>query len=892
MLRFYNDHSVRFLTLIVIFFTFPFLVWAKVSIENQNFNTYNRMNIFIDRKELIQIQKASNIIHIKSLDDDLLSDLYKKLNNKSYDSKYIKGIELEDNIKSDTVATKVIKILLTSEYVEVFIFFKDSERKYVLDFWQSEIVKKNISLKKQNSNNSIIKPKINKNSRSISSIAKKVIPNKKIIKVVPKVKLYRDFRYGAAFVWDYSPYAPKFRNLLNLDSKTPEYYYPIKNRKYEDNDKEAHLQLSINLFRKKKWGLMYKSLKLYKDKYKEDQNSEYIEYLKANAILRNNFKAQDKSAVKMANNMLHNIADLTDDYELKKGILKYFSSYYIKFNNSIEGLKNAKKLYVITKTNFDIEESSLALKFIFYNLSKLNQIDSINQLTEEKTVQKLLSKQDLIGYKTYVLLKLKKSEEIIKLYEKNKKTFVGVLHPMLLYNVAEAYFRNADYEKALKLYDKFASDYSYDVHASKARLRIALGYELLDKNIDQTLELYRNAINRSQQDKIGYEARLRYVALRSIRKIKITEKDREVRVFIEGLDKKVISKDKNLKKLLWLVRMRSYIADKNWRHALTYLNALPLNSMSPEYVKVFEADGADVVYGIMLYNFKKADYSRVVRFWEIYKNKYINKVAMDSYLNFITCKSLLKLGLHKAFDDNYERFYKLRGMPEKSYPSWSEITKLPNKELLLNELQLIKNIDLENWDLVNKNIATILKRFPKYENIEFYRGFLQFKNKKYSNSVKHFERFLSRTNKIPMDVNDIAELINMYTEAIYKTGNIDKFKKTAHALLVDTDKVGSENEYMTRVKQRLGYLLIETMVGDDKKMFDLEMESIRFLKVYPESIYKARISYLLGSILVSNGKIEEGKKVLNKIIKDNVSAVHIKELAQLELSLLNLRDKI
>lgn len=57
------------------------------------------------------------------------------------------------------------------------------------------------------------------------------------------------------------------------------------------------------------------------------------------------------------------------------------------------------------------------------------------------------------------------------------------------------------------------------MQAPFARLRLALGYELLDRDAAETLVLYRNAIDRSTDPAARYEAKLRYVAPKSCQKI-------------------------------------------------------------------------------------------------------------------------------------------------------------------------------------------------------------------------------------------------------------------------------------------------------------------------------------------------------------------------------------
>ena len=85
-------------------------------------------------------------------------------------------------------------------------------------------------------------------------------PNKVIAKtemeldkeVEDSKKPFRDFRYGATIMWDYDPIIPMYKGVVNLKTKIPEVFYSIANRDFKKSEQEAHLQLTINLYRKKK----------------------------------------------------------------------------------------------------------------------------------------------------------------------------------------------------------------------------------------------------------------------------------------------------------------------------------------------------------------------------------------------------------------------------------------------------------------------------------------------------------------------------------------------------------------------------------------------------------------------------------------------------------------
>ena len=51
------------------------------------------------------------------------------------------------------------------------------------------------------------------------------------------------------------------------------------------------------------------------------------------------------------------------------------------------------------------------------------------------------------------------------------------------------------------------------------------------------------------------------------------------------------------------------------------------------------------------------------------------------------------------------------------------------------------------------------------------------------------------------------------------------------------------------------------------------------------------MNYLLGRAYVNNEKLDEGKKVLNSLLKDDKVEDHIKEMAKSELALIKIKEK-
>jgi TolA-binding protein len=928
---------------------------AQALLDQEKATTYLRWNLFTGRDQL-QLSKVGNKVVIKTLNTELFNNLKNELADVKLDPSYLNKIEFKDNSTSGNAANAMsVEIELKNENVEMFSFYRERDKKYVVDFWtdnkdavslnnaavlkptegsvdanelekvtpvrssknvtkieitQKPAVEPHIIAAKSKTQISV--PKENALPKADIALEKKVEedkvltsfvvdPNRVIQKSSAELdaeeenskKPYRDFRYGATFVWDYDPIVPAYKQLVNLKTKIPEIFYPIANRQIQKGEKESHLQLTINLYRKKKWGLMYKSMKLFEEKYGATTEWELNEYIKANAILRENVDVPNPELFKNALSMLSNLSEKTTNYELKKGIYKYLLSYYIENNESLKILQLAKTYYAGTRDNFDFEESIIPAEAMLNSLAKLGQIDKIKELSQEKTMKKILPAQLLLAYQSYAYLRGGDLESIIKLYETNKLALAKPIDPVIMYNTAEAYFRLGRFQEAMVLFQDFTKNYSYEYVASNSYLRAALCSDLMDKNYDETLALYKKAIDTSVDGQVSYEARVRYVAFRSVRKRVLSPQDLEVRIFLEQ-DKNSTGPDKNLLKLLQQVRLRTLIVDGKFKEALSYLTLIPTVSMAKIDARIFDGDGAEIVYGIIADFYKKSEYSQVIKAWQTYKDKYLDKVAMDPYMNFVVGSSYVKLGLYKGFDDVYAAFESLKDTPNRTFPIWVDRSQELKASDLLAELVIVKNINLKNWDLVGKNITAFEKRLPNYNKTNYYKGLISFNQKDYKGAVSNLENFFSKQDqRIIYDPSDVADMIRAYTDSIYELGQTDKFLKVSAAILNDTNSFGTDNAYIQNVRERIAYLGIEITSGKGTAINYMLFEKMinDFKKTYPKSVYTGRVNYVLGQALVANQKVKEGREIFTNLVNDTTTSQYLKELAKSELSLMNLKDR-
>lgn len=925
---FYRVVNILTVLTVVILFSAK-IAYAENHLEQEKTSTYLRWNLFSARDQL-QFSKKGSIVSITTLNEDLFKTIKEEAASLKIEDSYIKKIsfiEKEANSHSQSV-----EIELKNDSVEMFSFYREREKKYVMDFW---IDGDTVSLGKAALQRPVdilpplpqtdeqVKPTIVKKQKVIAK-SKEKNEEEKIVEKVKEDKVlssmivdpgkvngkseieiqseeasskksYRDFRYGATYIWDYDPIVPSYRPQVNLKTKIPELFYPIANRDIKKGEKESHLQLTINLYRKKKWGLMYKSIKLFQQKYGAKAEWELVEFLKINAILRENLDSPQPDLFKSAFSMLNNLVEKTDNYELKKAINKYLLSYYMEKNEHLKILQISKEYYASTRDSFDFEESAIPAEAMLNSLAKLGQVEKIQELSEEKTIKKLLPMETLLAYQSYGLLRSGNLDGLVKLYEKHKASLTKAPNPVIMYNTAEAYFRLGQYQTSMNLFQVFAKDFSHEFVASNANLRVALCSDLMDKNYNETLDLYKKAIDQSIDGSVSYEARIRYVAMRSVRKKVIEDRDREIRIFLEQ-DKNNTSNelDKNMARLLQQVRLRTLIVDGKYKDALAYLSLIPMTTLSKLDARVYDGDGAEIIYGIINDSFKKAEYSQVIKTWQTYKDKYLDKVALDPYVNFIVGSSYVKIGLYKGFDDIYAAFLKLKDGPGRSFPIWVERENSLQSAQLLSELEIVKDIKLKNWDLVHKNLDNFAKSMPKYNRVNYYAGMIAFNEKEYAKAITDFENFFShQTARVIYDPSDVADMIRAYTDSIYELGQTDKFLKVSEAILNDTNSFGTTSAYIQSVRERIAYLGIEISAGKGAKenFMILEKKITNFKASNPKSIYLGRVNYLWGQALVVNQKTKEGKEVFTNLMNDNDVSDYIKELAKSELSLLNIKEK-
>ncbi len=895
-----NRLSALILTVCVASLVLSTSVLADI-INQENLKTHLRWNLVVPRDQFY-IVKRGQTLFIETVNLELYQSLSKDIAKLRGYGQYVDKIHYSKENFPAKPAT--VAVTLKDSSVELFSFYRDADKKYILDFWINEDLlpeKKTayreplpVPVAAQSVKKTAPKPSPAKNAllTKKSPLLTDIEIGKTVTGTDKAHAGYRDFRYGASLLWDYEPMIPQLERDVNLQAKTPDSLYPIEDRAALDDPKEAHMQLSINFYREQKWGLMNKSITLYSKKYGRDSNSILNEFLKANALIKENINKPNRGITQSAMVILGNIKDMTSDYSLKSATLRYLIQYNVNMKDHVKSFELAKELYVEARKDFDQSMVIQSAMTILHSLAELRQVAKIEEfLKDNKKIESILPPQISLAYWTFAMLSKGETKDVIKRVRSLEKSLAKPVHPAILYNMAESLFREADYENAIKIYDEFIAGYSYLLQAPHARLRLATAYELLDRPTEETLLLYKNAIDRSTSPEIRYEAKLRYVAMNLVRKLRPTRADKESEVFLEQSPDETKALNQELKKLLWLVRLRLFISSSEYDKALTYLTSIPLDAFRPAERRMFEGDGAEIVYGIIQDAYHKEDYAKVVKIWETYKDKYETKVAGNIYMNFVVCDSFIKLGLYRSYERALAAFKSVQNEEARTFPVWVDRSKTTDINQMIEELNLIKLVAESKWPEAEAKLTTYPVSLRDSLNYPYYRGIIQLKQKNYSEAVLEFEKVLVKQNpKNKLTPRQTADLLMGYVESLYQLKDQNRFKTVVRALNEDIKE--SKSAPILNISERINYLLIESYAGEsDPEWKELEMMTKTFREKYQKSPYTARISYLYGLSLIKNAKVPEGREVFTLLTNDKDVPSHIKEMCRSELATIELIEK-
>lgn len=882
---------------------FPTQILAKL-IEQQQFANYLRWSIYTD-KETLKVNFKKGSVTLATLDSEFFNRFAENIVKIAPSKRYIKDFKFS---KSDFPGgPQSLEIIFDNEGVDAFSFYQDSQNKLIVDFWANN--KEPVKVVKKEKAPVVEKSFTGK--KIIKSVKKLPVKHPKVLGTkVNKEKFisntdYRDFRYGANKIWAYPAHIPDVEVDINTEIKAPDYLYTIKDAPDVEKAQNAHFQLCLNFYKKQKWGLMARSINLYLKKYGEDKNIHVINFMKAVSLIKNtiNQKVQPKlivtdpdlppekitqqGTISAALNILENISEQSDDYLLIQAALRYELQYARNTNDKVKSLQIAKRLYVHASENFDDAMIIYSSKVILNSLAYLGQMKKIQQFLDNKAVKRLLPKLEGFAYQHYLLHKKNNYADIIEWFEKNRKSFMTDLHPTIIFAAAESYFQKGKYDKSLELFDLYIANFGYSALQGNARLRVALIYDLRNEDPTKVLKLYRDAIDLSSDARVSYEARLRYIGLGLNRK-KVHSNSEEFLVFFNksAAQEKVI--EGNLAKLLWSVRLRSFLAMKQYDKALAYLENIPLDSMNVLDRTTYELDGTEAVLGVMQNEFKSENYARVAKIWEIYREQYPNKIDTNPYCTFLAATSYLRLKLSNGVKSTENSLNELKNGFVREFPIWVDTPQLNTVKDYLAEINIMKFEQESDWDTLLLKLKTLNKtQFDKVKG-SYYQALALYKKKEYEKAVKAYEEYISNGN-LDLSENQKRTMLLSYVESLYEVGDQKRFQKNSEALL--SDLASDKDKESLRLQNRIRYLLIESYFSmENTNLVSLEEKGKDYLKTGLEA-YKHRVRFITAVAQLKQQKKKEGKSILQDLIQDESTPNYIKELARSELVTLEIQGR-
>ena len=878
--------TIRPLIVLIILYSLNTIkvVWSSTSFKEEYKTGHLRWQIHI-HKDDIELHKNKNSFQLRLSNLTKYNNLIQQIQANSNAEDYIQNIIYD---KSKFPADKLFINTYLKKNIELFSFYRNKEELLVIDLWLEDNQEVSSS-KVHNLNKSNVQvTKINKTKKVKEKSQSKLEKNNNSKKTARSKrnkynKEIRDYRYGANIIWNYSPYIPNFKSQLDVNNKTVEYLFSSDILLDEEN---SYQKLIYKLYKEKKYGLMSKSISIYEKDNGNIQSEAFVffEYLKANSMLRLNMDEKQRAINKSALTILENIIELSTNYDLKKSIYIYLIETKKKEKNNIESLKLSKRLFLLARKDFDKQIERLAIEYILHDLSMMGQLDKLSDFIHDPISGSITNQQLYFSYQSYLFLRKKKAKQLIKEFEKQYKGIKEELLPTILFNVAEAYFQVSDYDQSLKYFDQFAKLYSYDKHASKALIRLALIYDLKNENFEKVKKLYIRAMNKASTLKTRIESKLRYVGHAYNRVVDTKKQNEEDLLFmqLEEQEKKHI--DDNLKNLMWHVRLRSFLAQKKYKNALIYFNTLDVNGINPKWKNIYELDASEIIFGLSHQYYKTGQYSKVVKQWEYFRNSFLKRSAFDPHYLSLVSNSYLRLNLIENINDLIELVKNNKDFPTKEYPLWIDRRKLKIEKINYNELVLEKYIREKNYDLANSFMNQIHKN-----KLKFYKAKLNFLkgNYKEANSIIS-EIILDANQRSLLSDEKQVDLNYMFVMGHYFIGSESKFITLANAYLKDIQV--KEIFQKSNETESIRYYLTETEYRYNKN-YDLVRDLVSGVVThFPNSTYLPRLNYILANIDLEENKLSLAKEKLEELIKNESTPDYLREMAKTDLTSMMLQN--
>jgi len=849
-----------------------------IDFQQEKTSRYLRWQLKVS-KDLLIVSKNNDLVVIETFDINAFDELVKKLQEQEIDKNYIKTLKFTKEYFPDRPAQ--IQMYLKDPTVELFKFYKPEDQLMVLDFWINAENARTVSTEETSKNESLdvatVKPIVEKKIETTFS-PKAGIDQVKMWQSSTNQDskdAYLDFRYGSTVIWPYAAIIPKAEMDIELGSKLPDAYYPVKTPSSVKDERESTLQVAVNFYKKEKFGLMKKTIDLFKQKYKVTNNEKVLFlYLEANTLLKSSLTNPGISLLQGGVARLGEIVNLTKDYELQKVCLRFQIQYAKNREDFQKILELSKDFFIKANENRDREMIYHSTRNILFALAQLSQTDKLEQFLVEPQVVKWLDTQEGLAYKYYTLYKRQEYQKLLSSFERLEKGLSQPIDASILFHVGESYFQLGEFPKAREIYLKMLKDHSYHSATSFVRVRLALVSELSEEPVHKTLTQYIDAIDSATMPQARIEAKIRYVGAAYNRKRNVTDGDKTLLGFLDAQsgEEKWIQGDCQI--LLWQTRLRSFIQSNHYNEALTYYSSLPLIDMTPVHKKVFEADGTEIVLGLIQQAYLKGDDSSVVKIWGLYQEKMGGRLKTNKQALYYVGSSTMRLGLNENSQKLLDAYKK---NPEDDYPQW---VKRDYLALDANTVQIKQLVAAKDWVALD---AVLKENKTNHGNVTWGKVHMMIAKNQYDAAQKEIEAAL--VNKellktlIPADLSDLLEI---YLTSIEHQEKGQRLESRIEAILAVMD---SKMEVFKQVSERGKFLLLESYYREkNKDPSVIEAQLVDFKKSFPKSSYLPRISYVKALYMIGLEKKDEGTSLLNELVKNKTTPNHIREMAKNELN--------
>ncbi|MDA8793911.1 hypothetical protein N9N67_11740, partial [Bacteriovoracaceae bacterium] len=213
--------------------------------EEIKLKTHLRLKFNLPKDQLL-IRKKDSKLTIQTLNIDLFNKLVGMIEKTPLQGKYFTSRFYDTKNYPNVPASIVLN--LKNKNIETFSFFKSESNNHIVDLWDNDSGSRSSSAQKAGSSSKPL-PKVVKKAITPKSILKikpkslagstptklnakktKLISKKKVIvKKTKKSQLKRrDFRYGAAFIWNYPAIFEDISNDFSIPAKSIDYLYSVK----------------------------------------------------------------------------------------------------------------------------------------------------------------------------------------------------------------------------------------------------------------------------------------------------------------------------------------------------------------------------------------------------------------------------------------------------------------------------------------------------------------------------------------------------------------------------------------------------------------------------------------------------------------------------------------